>query len=294
MQTPALGSNDPIGFVLYWSAMAACAAFVGASEIIYNYVVHDDAAARRRTRQVVGQFLPSVLAGAIITASFVHLSAALVPLLPGLWAICFGLGVFASRPYLPRATGWVALFYYVVGIALLWIARGPEPLRGWWVGGTFGTGQLLAAAVLYWNLERRQAAGERWRRNRRLNAPEEPGRFAYEGLDRVLHEKARLGIMTSLVTRPEGLRFSDLKRLCALTDGNLSRHLDVLREAGLVEVWKGFENRRPQTLCRLSTEGRQRFLAYLEELEQVIRDAMPKAARRAERLPDLPKGWQPA
>ena len=46
-------------------------------------------------------------------------------------------------------------------------------------------------------------------------------------------------MMTSLVTRPEGLLFGDLKRLCALTDGNLSRHLEVLREAGLVEVWKG-------------------------------------------------------
>jgi DNA-binding MarR family transcriptional regulator len=120
------------------------------------------------------------------------------------------------------------------------------------------------------------------------------GRFAYEGLDRVLHEKARLGIMTSLVTRPEGVLFGELKRLCALTDGNLSRHLDVLHDAGLVEVWKGFENRRPQTLCRLSPEGRQRFLAYLEELEQVIRDAMPKAARRSERVPDVPPGWQPA
>ena len=118
------------------------------------------------------------------------------------------------------------------------------------------------------------------------------GRFAYEGLDRVLHEKARLGIMTSLVTRPEGLLFGELKRLCALTDGNLSRHLDVLHEAGLVELWKGFENRRPQTLCRLSPEGRQRFLAYLEELEQVIRDAMPRAAKRLERVPELPPGFQ--
>jgi len=123
---------------------------------------------------------------------------------------------------------------------------------------------------------------------------EERGRFAYEGLERVLHEKARLGIMTSLVTRPEGLRFSELKRLCALTDGNLSRHLDVLREAGLVEVWKGFENRRPQTLCRLSADGRQRFVSYLEELEQVIHDAMPKAAKRTTRMPEMPKGWQPA
>jgi DNA-binding MarR family transcriptional regulator len=130
-------------------------------------------------------------------------------------------------------------------------------------------------------------------RKKKTERADQPGRFAYEGLDRVLHEKARLGIMTSLVGRPEGLIFADLKRLCALTDGNLSRHLDVLREAGLLEIWKGFEHRRPQTLCRLTPEGRQRFVAYLEELEQVIRDAMPKAAKR-ERVPDLPPGFQPA
>jgi len=130
-------------------------------------------------------------------------------------------------------------------------------------------------------------------KKKKTERTEQPGRFAYEGLDRVLHEKARLGIMTSLVGRPEGLIFADLKRLCALTDGNLSRHLDVLREAGLVEIWKGFEHRRPQTLCRLTPEGRQRFVAYLEELEHVIRDAMPRAGKR-ERIPDLPPGFQPA
>ena len=156
MQSPALGAADPVGFVLYWATIAACAGFVGASEIIYNYVVHDDRIARRRTRLVVGQFLPSLLAGAAITVSFVHLSPALVPLLPGLWAICFGIGTFASRPYLPRASGWIALFYYAAGMALLWVAGGSGPLRGWWVGGTFGTGQLLAALVLYWNLERKE------------------------------------------------------------------------------------------------------------------------------------------
>ena len=102
---------------------------LGVSEIVRNYVVHDDAAARRRTRRVVGQFLPSLLGGAIVTASFVHLSAALVPLLPGIWAICFGIGTFASRPYLPRASGYVALFYYAAGVVLLWIARGPGAAR---------------------------------------------------------------------------------------------------------------------------------------------------------------------
>ena len=79
------------------------------------------------------------------------------------------------------------------------------------------------------------------------NAP-----FAYEGLDRVIHEKARLGMLTSLVAHPKGLAFADLKQLCGLTDGNLSRHLQVLQEAGLVEVTKAFEGNRPQTSCRLT------------------------------------------
>jgi predicted ArsR family transcriptional regulator len=88
--------------------------------------------------------------------------------------------------------------------------------------------------------------------------------------------------------------FNELKRLCSLTDGNLSRHLDVLQEAALVEAWRGSEGGRPQTLYRLTPEGRGRFVAYLEELEQVVRDALPKAVRRAERTPDAPRGFQPA
>jgi len=160
LQPRALGTVDPVGFVLYWAAIAAAAAFVGSSEIIYNYIVHEEASGRRRTRRVVGQFLPSAVGGAAITVCFCHLSAALVPLLPGLWAICFGIGTFASRPYLPKASGWVALFYYAAGFMLLWIARGPAPLTGWWVGGTFGIGQLFAALVLWWNLERSNGYGE--------------------------------------------------------------------------------------------------------------------------------------
>jgi DNA-binding MarR family transcriptional regulator len=109
-----------------------------------------------------------------------------------------------------------------------------------------------------------------------------------------MHEKARLGILTSLVTRPEGVRFGELKQMCALTDGNLSRHLDVLREAGLVEIWKGYAGRRPQTMCRVTPDGRRRFVQYLEELERVVKDALPKATKRLERLPQMPPGWSPA
>ena len=101
----------------------------------------------------------------------------------------------------------------------------------------------------------------------------EQGRFAYEGLDRVIHEKARLSVLTSLVAHPKGVVFGDLKQMCGLTDGNLSRHLQVLQEANLVAIEKGYDHNRPQTLVRITSGGRQRYLEYLEVLEQVVRDA---------------------
>ena len=124
------------------------------------------------------------------------------------------------------------------------------------------------------------------------NKPGEPGRFAYEGLDRVIHEKARLSIITSLVTHPSGLVFNDLKELCSLTDGNLSRHLHILNEAGLVKIWKGFKDNRPQTLCQLSDEGRKRFLEYITVLENIVTAAV--GAPKAEAPPKLAQGWSPA
>jgi DNA-binding transcriptional ArsR family regulator len=109
------------------------------------------------------------------------------------------------------------------------------------------------------------------------SAPSAP--FAYEGLDRVIHERARLSILTSLVTHPKGLTFADLKQLCALTDGNLSRHLSVLEKAGMVEVEKGIDRNRPLTTCRITNTGRQRFLGYLSTLEQVVQDAAQASAK---------------
>jgi DNA-binding MarR family transcriptional regulator len=113
---------------------------------------------------------------------------------------------------------------------------------------------------------------------------EPPPPFAYEGLDRVIHERARLGILTSLVAHPKGIVFGNLKQMCGLTDGNLSRHLDVLEEEGMVEIVKSFPKNRPQTLCRITGRGRRRYLEYLQVLEGVLRDASG-AMSQAERRP---------
>lgn len=124
------------------------------------------------------------------------------------------------------------------------------------------------------------------------------GRFAYNGLERTLHEKARLGIMTSLMAHPQGLLFNELKDLCALTDGNLNRHLKVLQDEQFVELWKGHSHRRPQTLVRITAQGRQRFLEYVSVLEQVVSDAAKVAKSQASAASAAPAldprwGWSP-
>jgi DNA-binding transcriptional ArsR family regulator len=101
--------------------------------------------------------------------------------------------------------------------------------------------------------------------------------FAYDGLSRVIHERARLGVLTCLVTHPRGLPFPQMKKLCALTDGNLNRHLQVLQEALLVSLAKGPDRERPQTLYRITALGRKRYLDYLAVLEQVILDGASAA-----------------
>ena len=132
---------------------------------------------------------------------------------------------------------------------------------------------------------------------RRRDEAERPdsgaGRFSYEGLDRVMHERARLGILASLAAHADGLLFNDLKQLCALTDGNLSRHISVLAEGGLVEVGKGATGPRPQSMYRLTPDGRRRFAEYIGVLEKVIADAQADAQPAAGEA-CLTGGWSPA
>jgi hypothetical protein len=145
--------DDAAAFVRYWLVVAAVGAGVGISRALDAYLRREDEFARRRTRRVIGQFLPCVAAGLTVTVALAR-SEPLVSYLPGLWAVLFALGVFSARPYLPHATGWVGLYYLMVGG--LCLAAPPESLTraGWAVGLTFAAGQLATARVLRLNLER--------------------------------------------------------------------------------------------------------------------------------------------
>ena len=144
-------------FLAYWFVVGILCAAISSSEILFNYAFREDSTARRKSRLATGQFLPCLVAAAGVTAAVWYLPQ-YIPLLPGLWAVLFGLGVFASRPCLPRAIGWVALYYVCIGWWLLLHSGDADALSGWRVGGVFGAGQLGWALVLYWNVERKNAA----------------------------------------------------------------------------------------------------------------------------------------
>ena len=159
VQPPSLAVADPVGFVTYWTVIAAIALAIGSSEIVYNYFVHDGDLARLGTREAFGQLLPGLAAGALITVAIVAGDRSLVRLLPALWAICFALGVFGSVPYLPRGCAVVGVYYLAAGAYLLWVGRDLNAISGWHVGATFGAGLFIAAAILYFTVERESTRG---------------------------------------------------------------------------------------------------------------------------------------
>ena len=91
-------------------------------------------------------------------------------------------------------------------------------------------------------------------------------------LDRVIHEKGRMAIMSLLAATPE-LSFTEMKQTLGMTDGNLSVHLRTLQEAGYIAISKTFQDRKPLTTCSLTTAGRKAFASYIDLLEQIVRQS---------------------
>ena len=142
-----------------WLGVAVVSLLVAALELWWRASRETDSGlAREGTLFACQQFLPTVAVGGFLTLC-IYLSAPQVAwMLPGLWALVFGLGVFASCRLLPRAVSWVGAYYVVCGGgALLW-GQGANAFAPWQMGVTFGGGQLLGAAILYWTLERTDAS----------------------------------------------------------------------------------------------------------------------------------------
>ena len=97
----------------------------------------------------------------------------------------------------------------------------------------------------------------------------------YLQLDRVIHEKGRLAIMSMLAASPE-LSFTELRDALGMTDGNLTTHIRALQETGYVSVAKSYQNRRPLTTCTLTAPGRKAFADYINLLERIVQQNRPK------------------
>jgi len=142
------------GYLWLWLCTAAVGAAVAGSGIWLRHRRSRNPLAKQLTWLAVGQFAPCLAAGAVVTAVILRNAPEHAPLLPGLWQVFFSLGVFASCRLLPPAVAAVGVVYLLAGAVNLALAGGPHALNPWAMGLPFGFGQLLTAAVLYWNLER--------------------------------------------------------------------------------------------------------------------------------------------
>lgn len=141
-------------FGWYWLTVAVIAVLTGSCTAWYGYFFRDEPLAKRRARIVAGQMLPSLVVGALVTFVIVHLEK-VTGLLPGIWAIIYSLGLFSIRPYMPRSIGWVALYFMLAGLILLWPASISESTpRGWGLAAVFALGQVSLGFVLYRNEQR--------------------------------------------------------------------------------------------------------------------------------------------
>jgi hypothetical protein len=150
---PDPGQNVP-AYLTLWLGAALVSALAAGTEMALRSLNSGHSLARELTWLAVGQFLPCLVAGGLLTVVLTATAPESLWMLPGLWQLLFSLGIFASYRLLPRAVFGVAVFYMVSGVFTLALARGDGALSPWAMGVPFGVGQLYAAAVLYWTLER--------------------------------------------------------------------------------------------------------------------------------------------
>ncbi len=142
----------PTAWLALWIMAACICVFATGLEMAARHRRAASPWTARLTWLAIEQFLPSLIAGGLVTAALARFAPESLSLLPGLWAVLFSLGIFASCRLLPRATFWAGGYYLLAGSLAL--ASGEQALSPWAMLGCFGVGQALAATILYWFLER--------------------------------------------------------------------------------------------------------------------------------------------
>ena len=138
-------------YLALWSATAAISVLlVGWETITRSRRIHSDLA-QEMIWSAVEHFLPAVAAGVLLTAVLIHTAPDSLWMLPGLWQVAFSLGVFASWRFLPRPIVAVGIWYLATGLGCLVLAKGEHIFSPWAMGGPYGLGQLLVAAILQWS-----------------------------------------------------------------------------------------------------------------------------------------------
>jgi hypothetical protein len=145
--------HSPLSFVAVWVATAVVSVGLSGWETIIRARRVHVGFAREMTHAAVEQFLPALAVGTLLTVVLLQAAPQALWMLPGLWALTFSLGIFASCRFLPRPMFAVGLWYLASGLICLAIESGSQTLAPWTMGIPFGVGQLLVAATLKYGYE---------------------------------------------------------------------------------------------------------------------------------------------
>jgi hypothetical protein len=148
------GESELWRYLSLWLSVAAVSLIVAGAELTWRALSAGPGLAQQMTLLAVGQFLPCVVVGALLTFCIYRGAPHVGWMLPGLWSLVFSLGVFASHPLLPRQVFCVGWYYVLCGCGCLLWGQGDHAFSPWQMGISFGAGQLLTATILYWTLER--------------------------------------------------------------------------------------------------------------------------------------------
>jgi hypothetical protein len=140
-------------FLAVWISTAAIAVLLSALETVFRAQRVHSGLALQMIQAAVEQFLPCIVVGILLTVVLTRVAPQDSWMLPGLWAVIFSLGVFASCRFLPRQMFVVGAWYLAAGLVSLLIGANHHLLLPWAMGLTFGVGQLLVAAVLHFGFE---------------------------------------------------------------------------------------------------------------------------------------------